>query len=567
MTKGQNFRGYCYFSIVGWLFLFCCITEKELAENGNIIWNARFTAWLAAICIVGGTLLGSAVFFLLSLIPSVSTGSVPQVAKNPLPRKTVFLLSWILIVLCWLPAYLAYYPAICSYDITIQLEQITGGYYIDHHPLLHTMMIKGFMTLGEKIASVNLGIGLYALIQMLSLAAVFSAGVMLVYRYVSKKIWPALLLLYCCCFPFHAYMSISVTKDTIFSLFFLAQSLCLWLILHRGAARWKPGIEDCLYVITGIGMLLFRNNGKYAMLVLMVALLISLFPNGKRRKLFFRVTAETFLSFAAGNLLLIGIFAFSHAAQGDKREMLSLPIQQLARTYVYHGGVGLVAEDTNTLSEEDKALINDFILNQAYLEYRPDIADPVKRYTNTYVVRYRTKDFLRTYLGLFRVFPGDYLNAALAVNAGYLYPGDKSHALINVNGMERGMGYIQTRWVDADLNENGIYKDSKWEWMHEKLETFADDNAYLQIPLLKYIMVPGVYLWFWLLLGAWLLSHKQYKYLLSVALVFGYYITLFLGPTVQMRYLYPLMITLPFMTVLLTAQKKEFQEGSTCAQQ
>ena len=206
-------------------------------------------------------------------------------------------------------------------------------------------------------------------------------------------------------------------------------------------------------------------------------------------------------------------------------------------------------EDDDTMSAGDKALINDFILNEAWREYRPDIADPVKRNTNTYVARYRIKEFISTYVGLFLQYPGDYVNAMLATNAGYLSPGDTSHAVINENGRDSGLGYIQTRWVENELNPAGIYKDSKWEWLHEKLEIFADSNSYLQIPILKYLMVPGSYLWFYLILAAWLLVNRRYRQLLPFSLVLGYYLTLFLGPTVQLRYLYPLMIALPFLAV------------------
>lgn len=52
---------------------------------------------------------------------------------------------------------------------------------------------------------------------------------------------------------------------------------------------------------------------------------------------------------------------------------------------IYHGGVSVLAEDDNTMDAADKALINDFILDEAYRDYDPGIADPVKRHTNTYV--------------------------------------------------------------------------------------------------------------------------------------------------------------------------------------
>ena len=143
-------------------------------------------------------------------------------------------------------------------------------------------------------------------------------------------------------------------------------------------------------------------------------------------------------------------------------------------------------------------------------------------------------------------YPGDNINAVLAVDAGFVYPFDVSHGDINFNGRDRGLGYIQTRWVENELNPMGIYKDSKWEWLHEKLEDFADANAYQDIPVLKYLMMPGFYLWFYLVFAGYLLWKKKYRMLLPLCFVLGYYVTLLLGPTVQLRYLYPVMVLLPY---------------------
>ena len=226
---------------------------------------------------------------------------------------------------------------------------------------------------------------------------------------------------------------------------------------------------------------------------------------------------------------------------------------------LYHGGVGVLPEDDNTMEEADKALINDFILNEAYKSYDPSISDPVKSNTNTYVVRYRARDFLSTYLGLLVKYPGDYLNAALAVNAGYLYPEDTTHAYINVTDDRVGRGYVQTYWEENTMNERGIYKASKWEWLHGKLEQWADENAYLKIPVLKYLFVPGVWLWFYLLLLARLVMRRQYRQCVPLALIGGYFVTLFLGPTVQLRYIYPIMAVFPF-ALFMPANRTEPEE-------
>lgn len=214
-------------------------------------------------------------------------------------------------------------------------------------------------------------------------------------------------------------------------------------------------------------------------------------------------------------------------------------------------------KDDGAMSDTDRALVNDFLLDEAYREYRPDFADPVKRHTNTYVARYRAKEFLTTYLGLFLQFPGDYLNAVLAVDAGYLYPGDVSHAYINAQeGEASGGGYVQTRWDEARLREIGIVKDSKWPGLWRHMEKWADDNAYLRMPVLKYLFVPGVWIWLYLLLVQWLLLTRQFARCLPLTLVFGYFLTLLLGPTVQLRYLYPIMAAFPFLLILSVSRKK-----------
>ena len=81
----------------------------------------------------------------------------------------------------------------------------------------------------------------------------------------------------------------------------------------------------------------------------------------------------------------------------------------------------------------------------------------------------------------------------------------------------------------------------------KKLEKWADENGYLRIPVVKYLFVPGVWLWFYLLAGAWRLLRKEYPACLPLMLAAGYFATLLLGPTVQLRYLYPLMAAFPFL--------------------
>lgn len=569
-------KGYLLLCVLGCLFVFFVKTEKDLAANGNVLWTAGYVGSTLAWSVILGCALGM-----------VGTRVVYHIAENTAARqkgqtqsqdnmdgadgrqkaigykrfaawirnrsgRQVLLGSILLLLLAWLPVYLAYYPGICAYDAPVQTGQIMEHYYFDHHPIVHTLLLQGMLWLGSHIfGSVNAGMACYTAAQMLLLAGSMAYGMWVLHRRKAPVAIQLSVLLLGMFFPFHWYMSVSMTKDTVFSAFLLLQLVSLTDLLMEDRRSIRPGIRDLLFGIGTVGMILFRNNGKYAMIVLL-AFLFLMFCFGKRaRKLWGRLFAVSAVAFGVGLFVLSAVFHITHAEQGDRREMLSMPIQQMSRCMIYHGGVGVLPEDDGTMTEQDKALIHDFILDEAYRDYDPGIADPVKRHTNTYVVRYRSGEFIKTYLHLLSAYPGDMINAALAVDAGFLSPFDTTHATVNQTGEKEGLGYVQTRWDEGVLNERGIYKDSKFPWMYERLENWAENNGYLRIPLLKYIFVPGSYLWLYLGLAAVLFITDRKRFCLPLVIVGGYYGTMLLGPTVQMRYVYPVMLALPYLLALL----------------
>ncbi|MCM1063912.1 MAG: DUF6020 family protein [Eubacterium sp.] len=534
--------------MTGFLFVFFCLTGKELAAEGNILWTGGYLLRILSVSLLAGGTGGSALCFGMYRLASGGNSRKREAAKlRKLPGGAVFGGSFLLLVLGWLPGYLAYYPAICTYDSPIQVGQIGENAFIDHHPIAHTLLIKGAMSLGRGIlGSVNRGIGVYAMLQLLLLASVFAFGIWRLYEHGIRPLWLLSLLVLLMVYPFNAYLSISVTKDTVFSAFFVLQVLSIYELLYKDSRARRVTWRELLFFCSTVGMMLFRNNGKYAFLVFSGVLAVMVLFGRQSRKQSGKLLVWSAAGFLAGNVALAALFGLTNARQGDKREMLSMPIQQLARCMIYHGGAGALPEDDDTMEEADKALIRDFILDEGYREYDPAISDPVKRHTNTYVVRYRLKEFASTYFRLLGRYPGDFVNAALAVDAGYLYPGDVTHAYVNTGQGLEGMGYVQTRWSEDVFAGYGIYKDSKWEWLHERMERWADENAYLNIPVLRYLFMPGIWVWLYLLLFGWLVVRKAYGRCLPLALILGYYATLLLGPVVQLRYIYPLMAAFPF---------------------
>ena len=63
-----------------------------------------------------------------------------------------------------------YYPAIMAYDVIPQLDQIRSGALTTHHPLIHTLLLKGCLVMGEALSFLpnadRAGLAMYSLLQM-----------------------------------------------------------------------------------------------------------------------------------------------------------------------------------------------------------------------------------------------------------------------------------------------------------------------------------------------------------------------------------------------------------------
>ena len=135
--------------------------------------------------------------------------------------------SLLFLLLAWLPVYLAYYPGICAYDAPVQTGQIMEHYYFDHHPIVHTLFLQGMLWLGSHIfGSVNAGMAFYTAVQMLLLSGSMAYGMLVLHHRKTAAGWQLAIQLLGMFFPFHWYMSVSMTKDTVFSAF----CCCSWSV-------------------------------------------------------------------------------------------------------------------------------------------------------------------------------------------------------------------------------------------------------------------------------------------------------------------------------------------------
>ncbi len=461
------------------------------------------------------------------------------------PEK-IWLFYSLLIFLCWLPVFLAYYPSVFAYDAEGQLYQVIAKDYNTHHPLLHTLFLGTFFRLGGAVGSYQTGMAVHSVVQMLLMALAFGRALSWLYERRTPRWIRLLLLFFYGLFPTNSILSLSTTKDVLFSALVLLFTLKSYRLVS-GCGRETPGVgagDRAAFIVLAVLMLLFRNNAVYAFAVSVPFVAVGLREqkrrtesgvqetearSGKRRRKWF---------LAAAVLLLYGICAFmlkavTHAQSGSPREMLSVPLQQMAR-------VRVAAEERiepAMRQELDKYIPAEWV----FAAYDPHLADPVK---NRAVIHDDPAGLVRAWIWLGLRFPTIYVDAFLDNSLGLWYLWDTSHAKIYGIGTESGFGYLSTdnRTMPAGCE---IVERSFLPGLRAFLERIVSDNVYQKLPFIRLLFAPALYWWLlWLYLTAALYRGKKREALPAVFLI-AYYLTLLLSPTVIVRYLYPLIVTVP----------------------
>lgn len=531
-------RGYLIFSIISFLCAFFAIAGGILEEKSDIVWSYEFVVWI----LITSALIGLGIGILLTnmLILCEKKFKINDKRKKfCLKKRFVFCFSLGGILLIWIPVFLAFYPGNCTYDIGGQTWYMVSNYYEAHHPLAHTLLMEFFVNIGLFLENANLGMAMYVLLQLIWLAASFAVCITLLYSEGIRSIWLVILQLWAMFFIPNWYMSISTTKDVIFSACVLLMLICFCYILRKKRETLRLDVWDIGFSVNGILMVLFRNNGKYALLLVLVCLIGVAIFSKRNKRLFQRLILCCFFVLLVGNGILGLLSHLTNATDVRKEEMLSVPVQQLSRVMCMQKGI----------SEEDKEIIDGFIINQAYENYIPSISDPVKSNLNlSYVVNHK-KQFVDMYFRLMLKYPSTYINAVLALDAGYLNPFDMTHTDVYTWGAK----WLRLGWSPNE--ELGMEQTPLLLNLNEFLVGFAENDKYLEIPLLGYMVMPGGYLWMCIYFVGWLIWRKKYICLLPISYLLGYYITLLLGPTVQLRYVYTVMITLPFLVVYMIGER------------
>lgn len=315
------------------------------------------------------------------------------------PSIKTFIIVVILFMVAWLPYFLNYYPGITSYDTNYQLMQGYELYkYNNHHPILHTFIITVIVKIGYAITgNYNFGIALCSILQMLFCAITFS----FVIYYMGKKdinpIIKIITFLFFAFAPFVPQFSIAIWKDVPFTMFMVWFLIGIIEMIIEEENFFKKKIYNVIYIGVIFGILFFRNNGVYIILLTLPFVLFW------KRKYWKKVLLIFLLPIICYYVITGPVFSKLNIAKSSPREMLSIPIQQMARIVKYK---------SDEIDNKDRELIGQYIkIDEVVEKYNPTISDPIKNEFNDGTYLQDKLNLIKLYIKLAIKFPGETMEA------------------------------------------------------------------------------------------------------------------------------------------------------------
>lgn len=341
--------------------------------------------------------------------------------------------------------WLNWFPALLSKDTYVQIQQALGNEpYSNHHPWLHTMIIKFFMSIGKFIFGSNqAGVAITAFASLLISSLLVLVILKYYYNDISPRVWWFAALIFIID-PIHCVYSVTIWKDVLFAYALLA--FCFMLMVMDVKIRRQEGINPymwLLYVAVSFVFCFSRTNGLYAWFFTLPFILWHYRKNLR----------PWLLSTLACLVLIIGYkgFLLPHfqVTEPDTVEALSIPLQQIAFTI----------QNDGTFTEYDKSVIMNIVDMDAMGEhYNAHISDPVKNLirnvgSQEYIAENKA-EFLKMYISVGLKNPSDYIVAFLNQSRGYWYH-KMSNYIYFSEGVHRfavGLGIYRTPLFPAGIS-------------------------------------------------------------------------------------------------------------------
>lgn len=450
-------------------------------------------------------------------------------------RKSLFVVAG-LILLMWLPYFIACFPGLTNYDFFDMLDTFYGRDTTslrvvtpidpsvtlnNNNPVCQTLMAVTFMKIGNLFGSPYIGLFLFVTVQAILFALVLSYAIrFLAKKNINKKVRIVLLLMYGLV-PLHANFAFTTLKDTNFTFVTLLYLLMLIELVLDAESFVSSKWNLTKFAIVTLVMMFLRNNGLYIIALSAVILMIAY------RKHFKKLVLPFFVPIIVFMLTTNVIYPALKISPGSAAEAYSIPFQQIARLVKEHGD-DLPKED----QEKIAAVLNYDVLADVY---NPELSDPVK----VAYIKERTdqqfSDFLGVWAKYLPKYPGLYVQATMSNCYGYFFPEAKrwlTYTTIAPTGEPYGLTTLKP--LDTIRGE--------MTQVAEIVHSFPAIGMSVSI---------GFYVWALFCMAVVLIRYKEKKKIFMMVPMFILLLTAIAGPANTMvRYVYPIIVSAPIYVAM-----------------
>lgn len=461
--------------------------------------------------------------------------------KTNIFDKHTFIISFILLMVCWSPYLISYWPGVVNWDGLRQLDFYLGSLkWTRHHPVFSTLIFGYLFDIGKFVGgSDNFGFFLYILFQYVCSGFTITCGLSFLQSLNIKKSVTILIFGYFALFPVWGIYNVTYVKDTLYYVAFL-----FWTLLILKGFSFSFETISIKYSICLIASSLFvsglRNNGIYVVFFSLLAILSICKRNRKRVAII--IASVLMIHFGYNNIYVpyVGI------EDGSIREVLSIPFQQTAR---------FVKEHPDLVSDNEEKVIDSILdFDNLGSVYNPDLSDPVKGSKHTEITGEVLTDYFSVWLDEFKKAPLTYIESFLNGTYGYWYLdkepyknqiGDFGH----VTDPYVVRGNVNFHFNDFSINARNILKNLSY--------------IILNLPIIGLLYYPSLYTWILLFVGFLCIKKKKPIYTVCLFPAFLSILVNMASPVNGgLRYTLPVMAIVPFISVyvLSVLNKKDYND-------
>lgn len=447
---------------------------------------------------------------------------------------------FLIIFVCWIPTVLAFYPCILGYDGGYQIRDYVFYNSVKHHPVLITKLYSTFYVVGIMLKSPTFGMFLFSIFQMAFMAVVFSYTVKFIEDQTQKKWIRNLSILFYALYPYNQLFSITTTKDVIF-----AGLMLVFIIQLYRMVKEKYKIADYIFIVViGIIMLLSRNNAIYTLKVSLPFIILVLIRD---RSNLIKVIS-TFLIIIIVYQNMSNYLFTSVDGKNDEGNL---------RVSTFSQAIGRVVRDKKEeLTQEEKEKISFYFKDyeKIGMAYTGNIADSTTDYVNTKNINENKSEFFKFIFELGKKYPITYLESFLDTTRGYWYIQDVSFSKIL---RYQHPGAFELYDYGIAKGEKKVVHDSKLPALKEFYRNMYCLNEYQNIPILYILFQPGIYFYSTLAFLLYAIYKKEKSKLVIAIFLFTFYASCYLAQCSIIRYMYPVMVSMPFILALVNKKEDE----------